>query len=71
MVLTPAALAELPSFAEILEDLPAETYMAYGGRCRRRRFAAFAVSAKTPCRRVSPLAAALNGGTVGAATIPP
>ena len=43
-LLTPTALAEWPSFAASWEDLGVDTYMADGGRYRRRRFAAFAVS---------------------------
>ncbi|MGH6812180.1 MAG: 2OG-Fe dioxygenase family protein [Methylocella sp.] len=43
-LLTPAALAEWPSFAAAWEDLRVDTYMADGGRYRRRRFAAFAAS---------------------------
>jgi hypothetical protein len=42
--LTPAALAEWPSFAASWSDLGLDAYMADGGRYRRRRFAAFAVS---------------------------
>jgi hypothetical protein len=42
--LTPSALAEWPSFAASWNDLGIDTYMADGGRYRRRRFAAFAVS---------------------------
>jgi hypothetical protein len=45
-LLTPAALAEWPSFAASWDDLGLDTYMADGGRYRRRRFAAFAVSAQ-------------------------
>ena len=44
-LLTPAALAEWPSFAASWDDLGVDTYMADGGRYRRRRFATFAVSA--------------------------
>ena len=36
-LLTPAALAEWPSFAASWEDLGVDTYMADGGRYRRRR----------------------------------
>jgi hypothetical protein len=42
--LSPSALAEWPSFAASWDDLGLDTYMADGGRYRRRRFAAFAVS---------------------------
>lgn len=44
-LLTPAALSEWPSFAASWDDLGVDTYMADGGRYRRRRFTAFAVSA--------------------------
>ncbi|MGH6846549.1 MAG: 2OG-Fe dioxygenase family protein [Methylocella sp.] len=50
-LLTPAALAEWPSFAASWEDLGIDTYMADGGRYRRRRFAAFAVSAEGVTRK--------------------
>jgi hypothetical protein len=50
-LLPSAALAEWPSFAATWEDLPIDTYMADGGRYRRRRFAAFAVSAKGAVRK--------------------
>jgi hypothetical protein len=43
-LLTPAALAKWPSFAASWDDLGVDTYMADGGRYRRRRFATFAVS---------------------------
>ncbi|HEY8008205.1 MAG TPA: 2OG-Fe dioxygenase family protein [Methylocella sp.] len=43
-LLTPAALAEWPSFAKSWDVLGVDTYMAGGGRYRRRRFAAFKVS---------------------------
>ena len=39
-LLTPAALAEWPSFAASWDDLGVDAYMADGGRYRRRRFAA-------------------------------
>ncbi|MGH6835373.1 MAG: 2OG-Fe dioxygenase family protein [Methylocella sp.] len=50
-LLTPAALAEWPSFAATWEDLGVDTYMADGGRYRRRRFAAFEVSAEGVVRK--------------------
>jgi hypothetical protein len=50
-LLPPAALAEWPSFAAFWEDLGVDSYMADGGRYRRRRFAAFAVSAKGVVRK--------------------
>ncbi|WOJ90408.1 2OG-Fe dioxygenase family protein [Methylocapsa polymorpha] len=50
-LLTPAALAEWPSFAASWDDLGVDTYMADGGRYRRRRFAAFAVSAEGVVRK--------------------
>jgi hypothetical protein len=50
-LLTPAALAEWPSFAASWEDLGVDIYMADGGRYRRRRFAAFAVSAEGVVRK--------------------
>jgi hypothetical protein len=40
-----AGLAEWPSFAASWNDLGVDTYMADGGRYRRRRFAAFRASA--------------------------
>ena len=39
-LLTPTALAEWPSFATSWDVLGVDTYMADGGRYRRRRFAA-------------------------------
>jgi hypothetical protein len=45
-LLTPAALAEWLSFAASWENLGVDTYTADGGRYRRRRFAAFAVSSE-------------------------
>jgi hypothetical protein len=50
-LLTPAALAEWPSFAASWENLGVDTYMADGGRYRRRRFAAFAVSSENVVRK--------------------
>lgn len=50
-LLTPAALAEWPSFAASWDDLGVDAYMADGGRYRRRRFAAFAVSADGVVRK--------------------
>jgi hypothetical protein len=50
--LMPSALAEWPSFAASWENLGVDTYMADGGRYRRRRFAAFAVSSKGVVRKV-------------------
>lgn len=49
--LTPSALAEWPSFAASWDDLGLDTYMADGGRNRRRRFAAFAVSSERVVRK--------------------
>ena len=49
--LTPSALAEWPSFAASWDDLGLDTYMADGGRYRRRRFAAFAVSSERAVRK--------------------
>lgn len=40
-----AALQDWPAFAASWNDLGVDTYMADGGRYRRRRFSAFAVSA--------------------------
>jgi hypothetical protein len=50
-LLTPSALAEWPSFAASWDDLGVDTYMADGGRYRRRRFATFAVSANGVVRK--------------------
>ena len=50
-LLTPSALAEWPSFAASWDDLGVDTYMADGGRYRRRRFATFAVSADGVVRK--------------------
>ena len=68
-LLTPAALAEWPSFAASWEDLGVDTYMADGGRYRRRRFVAFAVLPPTAlsARRTSRIIKSrdynlLNGG---------
>jgi len=44
-VLGPAALADWPGFAASWNDLGMDTYMADGGRYRRRRHAVFAASA--------------------------
>ena len=49
--LTPSALAEWPSFAASWDDLGLDTYMADGGRYRRRRFAAFAVTSECAVRK--------------------
>lgn len=49
--LTPSALAEWPPFAASWDDLGLDTYMADGGRYRRRRFAAFAVSSECIVRK--------------------
>ena len=38
-LLEPAGLAEWPAFAASWDDLGIDTYMADGGRYRRRRFA--------------------------------
>lgn len=38
-----------PSFAASWEDLGVDTFMADGGRYRKRRFACFAASASSPC----------------------
>jgi hypothetical protein len=43
-LLPDSALANWPSFAASWNDLGVDTYMADGGRYRRRRFSAFAVS---------------------------
>jgi hypothetical protein len=43
--LAPASLRDWPSFAESWRDLGVDTYMADGGRYRRRRFGAFAITA--------------------------
>ena len=50
-LLTPSALAEWPSFAASWDDLGLDTYMADGGRYRRRRVAAFAVSSESVVRK--------------------
>jgi hypothetical protein len=50
-LLTPATLSEWLSFAASWEDLGVDTYMADGGRYRRRRFAAFAVSSEGVVRK--------------------
>lgn len=66
--LPPAALAEWPSFAASWDDLGLDAYMADGGRYRRRRFAAFAVSSEMIVRKAhqahyqSPAYNPLNGG---------
>ncbi len=44
-------LVEFESFAKSWDDLGVDTYMADGGRYRRRRFAAFAASPGEPPRR--------------------
>ena len=44
-LLTQAGLADWPSFAESWNDLGMDTYMADGGRYRRRRHAAFSIDA--------------------------
>jgi hypothetical protein len=49
--LTPEALAAWPAFAASWNDLGVDAYMADGGRYRRRRFAAFAVSEKGIIRK--------------------
>jgi hypothetical protein len=43
-LLPPAALHEWPSFAASWNDLGVDTYMADGGRYRRRRFSVFSAS---------------------------
>ncbi|MGE0115807.1 MAG: 2OG-Fe dioxygenase family protein [Steroidobacteraceae bacterium] len=50
-LLPEAALRDWPSFAASWNDLGVDTYMADGGRYRRRRFDAFAVSAKAIQRK--------------------
>jgi hypothetical protein len=50
-LLTPSALAEWPSFAATWDDLGLDTYMADGGRYRRRRFVALAVSSEGVVRK--------------------
>lgn len=50
-LLTPAVLAEWPSFSASWSSLGLDTYMADGGRYRRRRFAAFAVSTEGIVRK--------------------
>ncbi len=50
-LLTPEALAEWPSFAKSWDVLGVDTYMAGGGRYRRRRFAAFSVSSAGVVRK--------------------
>jgi hypothetical protein len=52
-LLAPSALAEWPSFAASWDDLGVDTYMADGGRYRRRRFATFAVSADGVVRKTT------------------
>jgi hypothetical protein len=49
--LSPEALEQWPSFAASWNDLGVDAYMADGGRYRRRRFAAFAVSSKGIIRK--------------------
>ncbi|SFJ97326.1 2OG-Fe dioxygenase family protein [Methylocapsa palsarum] len=49
--LTPEALAAWPSFAASWDHLGVDDYMADGGRYRRRRFAAFAISQKGVVRK--------------------
>ncbi|MDB4945048.1 MAG: hypothetical protein JWP97_4582 [Labilithrix sp.] len=50
-VLEPAGLADFESFAASWNDLGVDTFMADGGRYRRRRFAAFAASAEGITRK--------------------
>ncbi len=50
-LLVPAALAEWRSFAKSWDDLGVDLFMADGGRYRRRRFAAFAVSSEGVVRK--------------------
>lgn len=44
-LLSPAPLRDWPSFAASWNDLGVDTYMADGGRYRRRRFSAFEIAA--------------------------
>ncbi|HVY82701.1 MAG TPA: 2OG-Fe dioxygenase family protein [Steroidobacteraceae bacterium] len=50
-LLPPDALADWAAFAASWNDLGMDTYMADGGRYRRRRFSAFAVTADTIARK--------------------
>jgi hypothetical protein len=50
-ILERAGLADWPAFAASWNDLGLDTYMADGGRYRRRRHAAFAVSAAGTVRK--------------------
>ncbi len=50
-LLTQAGLADWPGFAESWNDLGMDTYMADGGRYRRRRHAAFSIDAGTIKRK--------------------
>jgi hypothetical protein len=50
-MLPPAALQDWASFAASWNDLGVDTYMADGGRYRRRRFSVFAVSAAAIVRK--------------------
>jgi hypothetical protein len=49
--LLPQATAHWRSFASSWDDLGVDTYMADGGRYRRRRFSAFSLSAETIARK--------------------
>ena len=46
--LLPQAVAGWEPFAASWDDLGMDTYMADGGRYRRRRFSAFTVSTRSP-----------------------
>jgi hypothetical protein len=67
-LLPAAAIVGWPSFAASWENLGFDAYMADGGRYRRRRFAAFAVSSEGVARKAhqahyqSPDYNPLNGG---------
>src|SRR6185437_16215333 len=50
-ILERTGLDDWPAFAESWNDLGLDTYMADGGRYRRRRHAAFAVSADGAARK--------------------
>jgi hypothetical protein len=50
-LLPPAALSDWNTFAASWNELSVDTYMADGGRYRRRRFAAFAVSTDQIARK--------------------
>ena len=50
-VLTEAGMADWDGFARSWDDLGLDTYMADGGRYRKRRHAAFSVSATGPVRK--------------------